>query len=104
MVYDHTSVLKMIEWRWGLSPLTPRDGSSDINNLAYALDFTQSQTAVPSLPKPVAPAIGVPCVQNPVGIFEASGINSGAATPASDETATWKAMYDLAARNGFQVK
>ena len=27
---DHTSVLKMIEWRWGLAPLTVRDqGSSD---------------------------------------------------------------------------
>jgi phospholipase C len=23
--YDHTSVLKMIEWRWGLAPLTARD-------------------------------------------------------------------------------
>jgi phospholipase C len=102
MVFDHTSVLKMIEWRWGLSPLTARDGSSDITNLAYALDFTQSQTAVPSLPKPVAPAIGVPCVQNPVGVFAASGV--GSATPDSDETATWKAMYDLAARNGFQVR
>jgi phospholipase C len=100
MVYDHTSVLKMIEWRWGLSPLTARDGSSDIANLAYALDFTQPQTTVPLLPKPVAPAIGVPCVQNPVGIFEASGI----ALPDSDETAIWKAMYDLAARNGFQVR
>ena len=22
-VYDHTSILKMIEWRWGLPPLTP---------------------------------------------------------------------------------
>ena len=99
MVFDHTSVLKMIEWRWGLSPLTPRDASSDITNLAYALDFTQSQTAVPTLPKPVAPAIGVPCVQNPVGIFEAAGI----ATPDSDDKATWKAMFDLAVRNGFKV-
>jgi phospholipase C len=50
LVYDHTSVLKLIEWRWGLAPLTPRDGSSDINNLAYALNFSSPQTAVPSLP------------------------------------------------------
>lgn len=103
MVFDHTSVLKMIEWRWGLSPLTPRDGSSDINNLAYALDFTQSQTAVPSLPKPTAPAIGVPCVQNPVGIFEASGASDSSAASGADEKAAWKAMSDLASRNGFQV-
>lgn len=36
-VYDHTSVLKMIEWRWGLPPLTPRDAAA--NNLAEVLDF-----------------------------------------------------------------
>ena len=27
-VYDHTSLLKTIEWRWGLPPLTPRDGTA----------------------------------------------------------------------------
>ncbi len=36
-VYDHTSVLKMIEWRWGLAPLSVRD--AEANNLAEALDF-----------------------------------------------------------------
>jgi phospholipase C len=36
-LYDHTSILKLIEWRWGLAPLTPRDGAA--NNLAEVLDF-----------------------------------------------------------------
>lgn len=35
--YDHTSVLKMIEWRFGLEPLTVRDAAA--NNLAEVLDF-----------------------------------------------------------------
>ena len=35
--YDHTSVLKMIEWRWGLKHLTPRD--KEARNMAEALDF-----------------------------------------------------------------
>src|SRR5438067_9065184 len=35
LVFDHTSVLQLIEWRWGLEPLTPRDASNDINNLAF---------------------------------------------------------------------
>src|SRR5262245_8974791 len=35
-LFDHTSVLKFIEWRWQLSPLTPRDESGDITNLARA--------------------------------------------------------------------
>jgi phospholipase C len=36
-IYDHTSVLKMIEWRFGLQPLTVRDASA--NNLAEVLNF-----------------------------------------------------------------
>jgi phospholipase C len=39
-VYDHTSVLKMIEWRYGLKPLTPRDASA--RNLAEVLDFSRA--------------------------------------------------------------
>src|SRR5256885_5485664 len=41
VVYDHTSVLRMIEWRWGLDPLTVRDATA--NNLADELDFTQDR-------------------------------------------------------------
>jgi len=37
-VFDHTSILKFIEWRWGLQPLTVRDATA--NNLADALQFT----------------------------------------------------------------
>ncbi|MEV5753843.1 alkaline phosphatase family protein [Actinoallomurus sp. NPDC052308] len=38
-LYDHTSILKMIEWRFGLDPLTVRDAAA--RNLAEVLDFTQ---------------------------------------------------------------
>ena len=38
LVYDHTSILKMIEWRWGLDSLTARDASDDIQNLVLALE------------------------------------------------------------------
>jgi phospholipase C len=34
---DHTSILKMIAWRWGLDPLTVRDAHA--TNLARVLDF-----------------------------------------------------------------
>jgi phospholipase C len=34
---EHCSVLRMIEWRWGLQPLTVRDATA--NNLALVLDF-----------------------------------------------------------------
>ena len=51
--YDHTSVLKLIEWRWGLRPLTQRDASdapTDPGNLGTALDFSHPTTKVPTLP------------------------------------------------------
>ncbi len=50
-VYDHTSVLRAIEWRWGLPPLTPRDAAAA--NIAQALDFTSAPTLT-------APSFNVP--------------------------------------------
>jgi phospholipase C len=45
-LYDHTSILKMIEWRHGLPALTPRDAAA--NNLAEVLDFsTAPDTSAP---------------------------------------------------------
>src|SRR6202011_4390318 len=49
-LFDHTSVLKLIEWRWGLSPLTARDASPQIGNLAQAMDFRYPDSRVPALP------------------------------------------------------
>jgi phospholipase C len=34
---DHTSILRFIEWRWGLAPLSQRDALA--TNLAVAFDF-----------------------------------------------------------------
>jgi len=59
-VYDHTSILKLIEWRWSLPPLTARDGGSDITNLANVLDFSNYNKRVPRLPSPLAP-LPYPC-------------------------------------------
>jgi phospholipase C len=47
-------VLKLIEWRWNLHPLTTRDGSAEIGNLASLPDFANPQTEVPELPVVVA--------------------------------------------------
>jgi phospholipase C len=55
LLYDHTAVLKLIEWRWGLPPLTKRDASNEIHNLAYALDFKHPNRRIPSLPHVTAP-------------------------------------------------
>jgi len=72
LVFDHTSVLKLIEWRWRLAPLTPRDASNDVLNLAYALNFSQPDATVPSLLKPQAPLLAAPCLQNLFGGIRAA--------------------------------
>lgn len=55
--YDHCSILKMIEWRWGLEPMTLRDATA--KNLADALDFSTRRDAI-TLPSYTKPEI-VPC-------------------------------------------
>ena len=78
--YDHTSVLKAIEWRWDLKPLTPRDQHA--RNIAEVLDWG-------SPPDLTAPAITVPpfVPEGPCG--------SPPSGPASAET-EWTQLRSLA--------
>lgn len=81
--YDHTSVLKMIEWRFGLDPLTPRDAAA--RNLAEVLDFS----AAPDLTAPrwpVPEVTPVPCTPG----LAASGD-------------TWRALRDRARAEGWRL-
>lgn len=54
--YEHCSVLRMMEWRWGLEPMSLRDRSA--KNLAETLDFSLQRppAKLPAFtaPKPVA--------------------------------------------------
>ena len=49
-VYDHTSILKLIEWRWGLKPLSVRDAAAA--NLANVLDFSHRNLAAKPIVAP----------------------------------------------------
>ena len=82
-IYDHTSVLALIEWRWGLEPLTVRDATA--HNLAAALDFNHQKRAAPQFDVPPGP-FGAPC---PIG------------STAHDEE--WTALRDLAQSYGWPV-
>jgi phospholipase C len=94
LVFDHTSVLKLIEWRWGLAPLTARDASNDVRNLAYALNFENPNNSVPTLPQPAAPLLGAPCLGS-------GGILGAAPTPDAN---VWSELARSAAANGFAVQ
>ena len=80
--YDHTSILKMIEWRWALSPLTIRDAHA--RNLAEVLHFAKPNLHAPTWSVP--PTVGTPC-----------------STPDPSEFADWRALVDQATAAGFDV-
>jgi phospholipase C len=48
--YDHTSILKLIEWRFGLQPLSVRDNTA--NNLAEVLNFAAPNNSAPAFTVP----------------------------------------------------
>ena len=52
--YDHTSILKMIEWRFGLPPLSVRDSTA--NNLAEVLNLAAPNVTAPAFSVPVLSA------------------------------------------------
>ncbi len=83
-VYDHTSVLKLIEWRWDLAPLTVRDAGA--NNLAEMLDFSRPRLAAPLFNVPFGP-FGAPCALK---------------DRAHDED--WLALKDLAQQTGWPTQ
>jgi phospholipase C len=56
-VFDHTSILRMIEWRWGLEPLSVRDRYA--RNLATVLDFSRRNLRAPQYNVPNV--ISKPC-------------------------------------------
>jgi phospholipase C len=83
-VYDHTSVLKAIEWRWGLAPLTRRDAAA--RNIAEVLDFRSTPRPAPRK-YTVRPApTGLPC--------------QVAATESSEE---WGPLKQKALADGWQL-
>lgn len=81
--YDHTSILKMVEWRFGLTPLTARDRAA--RNLAEVLDFSNPQRVPPPFTPVVDPGphICVPPVGTNPMVQEEQPIGSG--DPASED-------------------
>jgi phospholipase C len=81
-VYDHTSILKMISWRWGLRPLTPRDRYA--RNIAETLDFSRRYLNAPSWSVP--PITPEACSAQVTADYE-----------------DWYGLAQVAEDNGFEV-
>jgi phospholipase C len=84
--YDHTSVLKAIQWRWGLGSLTPRDAAA--RNIAEVLDFTTpAQTGAP--PQFIVPPFAAAaCAPSPVS---------------GPEESEWTALRTKAVADGWSL-
>lgn len=68
-VYDHTSVLKLVETKWNLPALTRRDAAA--NDLLDMVDFNSSPAFFrpPALPAAADPAIGAGCLTTGPGVI-----------------------------------
>jgi phospholipase C len=89
-LYDHTSVLKLIEWRYNLPALTRRDASNEIGNLADVLNFASPDYSVPSLPLVTPPVPNLLC-----GLFDLTSVEGNESNDfykllTSDLTSNWK--------------
>ena len=86
-VYDHTSILKMIEWRFGLPPLTVRDAAA--NNLADELAAARrsgGRRSSTSRPGPFGGACPVPA---PAAAATTRGGESARRAPRSAGESEW---------------
>ena len=88
--YDHTSILKMIEWRFGLPALTNRDETA--NNLAEVLNFAAPDVTAPAFNVPAGP-FGAPC---PI-VAGAPAIATAATAPKSLQK-----LKSMAIKSGFR--
>lgn len=105
-LFDPTSILRMIEWRWSLSPLTIRDYSA--NNLALALNLTAYDPNANIYSVPPGP-FGTPCFLSSTTTAattqsatpQASESPRGTAGPKSRQA--WHELADQAKRAGWEV-
>jgi phospholipase C len=81
--FDHTSILRMIEWRWNLPALTVRDATA--NNLADVLQFTGRPTRPRQFDVPAGP-FGAPC---------------STVAPASAASGEWRVLRMIATGYGW---
>ncbi len=85
--FDHTSILKMIEWRWGLKALTPRDKYAQ--NIATVLDLAHADTSSPTYAVDPAPPPPVTCSSGPQS--------------AGSEDGEWSGLKKIARARGWAV-
>jgi phospholipase C len=97
-VFDHTSILKMVETRWGLAPLAARDASA--NSLADLLDFDAPPRSAPQYAAPPI-TIGAACPASAAPVAAGGASADRVAMPVLSQRQHWRALGALAAAQGW---
>jgi phospholipase C len=105
-VFDHTSVLKMIEWRFGLQPLSVRDAQA--NNLATVLDFQRPRYEAPQPNVPPGPygSACPPATPSATAQPAAAAAVEPTVNPTDNDAGLrfeWLAVRDLSRKNGWRI-
>ena len=95
-VYDHTSILKLVEQRWNLAPLAARDANA--LSIGTALDFFQDPREAPQYE--VAQVTGAACAPS-TAAPAASSIRANSLVSTTENE--WEPLRDLARSYGWQV-
>jgi phospholipase C len=99
-LYDHTSILKLIEWRWGLAPLTPRDAAA--SNLAQVLDFAHPpQLAAPHWP--VDFQLALPCLLAGTQTLGPGSTAGRPSRPPAASVSRWQGLRRQALAHGWSL-
>jgi hypothetical protein len=86
----------MIEWRWGLDPLTQRDANA--KNLAEVLDFSSTRTDSPDVPV-LASFASVLCGPSSVAKAPPAPVSAPTQTSPDDPAATTSAAAESSDAN-----
>jgi hypothetical protein len=91
-VFDHTSILKMIEAVWDVPPVAAREKSNDVGNLLEVLGSEH---------QPTAPALPNPGYVTPSSLCMSSTDPSGSSSSPDDEPTVFLAMINSGMLTGF---
>ena len=94
-VFDHTSVLKMIESVFNVQPLAARETSNTVGNLLSVIDFNN--------PAKPAPALPTPQPVTPQKICLSSISPGGLTTRKDDESGSFQRLEKIAIQRGWRV-
>jgi phospholipase C len=96
-VFDHTSVLKMIESVFNVQPLAARETSNDVGNVLSLIDLNVKPAAAPSLPQP-QPVIPQKICESSINPGGGLGPNRG-----DDEPNSFQQLEKAARDRGWPV-